>query len=192
MDGVLAEGEYLRKYVADTYYTTMDEVRGRSGNGYEVFTFDIPGIGPEDVTHTVNKCIHDVSCSAEPTPYTRAMMEYVHWYTGRPITVVTARICENMETTYNWFNLNMPKDIPFNLIMVNGMQKHVVLNRIGNRMFVDDRYKTIKTLEDYIDYPILYNRPWNQGRPEQAGFATIENLYGLQSLLPLIKEGTNA
>ena len=63
------------------------------------------------------------------------------------------------------------------------MQKEVVLKRIKNNVFIDDRYKTIARLEQCIDLAILYKRDWNQGRPVEAGDMTITDL---RDIIPII------
>lgn len=111
------------------------------------------------------------------------VLGYIYEVTKVPIVIITARVVENMDTTCTWLDQNMPRNIPFKLIMVNGMQKEVVLNRLGIECFVDDRYKTVKRLESCIQVSIRYRRPWNSGRPEPAGQFAI---YDLRDLIPFV------
>ena len=133
---------------------------------------------------------HVIKCDSfhyDTTPNMKEVLTWLYKETNMPITVVTARPLENMSVTYKWLKYKLGHT-PFRLIMVNGMQKEVVLNRIHTRLFIDDRYKTVKTLEKHIDYPVLYKRPWNQGRPEGAGVAEVDNLEGLLYLTYLLEE----
>ena len=184
MDSVLNEtGELLREAVAREFGKEVEDIIKYGDGGYEMFNFDMPhGFNSIDIFSSVNRIIWRDSFHYPQSPNMKATIKWLYSRTYRPITVVTARSIQNMDVTYKWLKRNL-WPVPFRLIMVQGMQKHVVLNRIGNVMYVDDRYKTVKTLEKHITLPILYKRPWNQGRPEPAGFAEINNL---AELIPLI------
>ena len=183
MDSVLNEtGELLRESVAREFGTEVEDIIKYGEGGYEMFNFDLPGTRQIDVFAAINRIIGRDSIHYPQSPNMKATIKWLYSRTLRPITVVTARSIQNMDVTYKWLKRNL-WPVPFRLIMVQGMQKHVVPNRIGNVMYVDDRYKTVKTLEKHITLPILYKRPWNQGRPVPAGFTTIDNLAGLVALI---------
>jgi len=172
MDGVLSEtGGILREGIQNHY--GVDDIRVEV-DGYRTFNYHVPGVDQREMFDLVNHIIGEDSLGALPTPFMAECMEYFYDITDEPITIVTARVQENMGVTYQWLEHNFP--VPFNLIMVNGMQKEVVLNRIKTDIFVDDRYKTIRNLEDYIAMPVLYERPWNQNRPAAAGAFSIRDL----------------
>jgi hypothetical protein len=146
--------------------------------------FDMTGheVAGAEIAKAIGPVISNITPFCDPTEYMLQALSLVYSMTGLPITVVTARTKENIPVTWDWLTEHLD-GIPFNLIVCNGMQKEVVLKRIDNQMFIDDRYKTIKTLEDHIRFPVLYQRPWNQGRPESAGVAEVSNLWGVVSLL---------
>lgn len=189
MDSVLNEGgQLLREAVARHFGQPIGNILNIDPeHGYEKFHFNVLGASNTEVFDVVNMIIGRDSLSYQVTPHMRSILSWVWKHTGRPITVVTARHPDNMRVTYEWLKMQLGS-VPFYLIMVNGMHKEVVLNRIDNRLFIDDRYKTIKTLEKHIEYPVLYKRPWNQGRPEQAGVAEVDDLSGLLNLIFLLEE----
>jgi len=174
LDGVLSEtGGILREGIQSHY--GIDDIRV-CDDGYQTFQYAVPGVGQREMFDLVNKIIAEESMGALPTPFMQDCMRYFYDVTDEPVTIVTARVQENMDVTYKWLWANMPMPVPYNLIMVNGMQKEVVLNRIKTDIFVDDRYKTVRNLEDYIAMPVLYERPWNQNRPVKAGAFSIRDL----------------
>ena len=192
LDGVLNEsGKKLRSGVANFFGKRVDQIINRDPvHGYEKFHFTIPGPTDGEIRAAVNHVIKRDSFQYKSSPHMREVLTWLYKETNMPITVVTARHPDNMEVTYKWLKYRLG-NVPFRLIMVNGMQKEVVLTRINTRIFIDDRYKTVKTLENHIMYPVLYSRPWNQGRPEPAGAATILNLGGVVPLLYLLEEYFN-
>jgi hypothetical protein len=119
----------------------------------------------------------------KPTPYMGDVMNYVWLKTREPILVITYRPKESVEQTHAWLKKYLPVGCPFNLIMLQGMQKDVVLKRMNVQVYVDDRYKTAVILEQAINLSVLYKRPWNQGRPVSAGDMEINDL---RDLIPIV------
>lgn len=180
MDGVLSEtGMILEEAIKKEYGVT--EVRGTSED-YPTFQYVIPGVSRNKVFNSINRIVHEESMAALPSPWMQPVLSHLlNSLVSFPITIVTARAQENAGVTYRWLEDHIPGR--FNLIMVNGMQKEVVLKRIGTEVFVDDRYKTIRTLTNHITMPILYRRPWNQGRPTEASAFQINDL---RDIIPVI------
>lgn len=187
LDSVLNEmGMSLGKYVADALGCPCEEVHNKTPEGALSFHFGKEGVPDEEISALVNRYILEESPSLLPTPFMAEVIDYVWASTLQPITVITYRPEETMEVTYNWLKENMPAQVPFRLIIVNGMPKHVVLKRIRAEVFVDDRYKTVQMLEQDINLSILYKRPWNQGRSVEAGDVTIEDLRGLIPIVNIL------
>jgi hypothetical protein len=68
--------------------------------------------------------------------------------------------------------------------MVDGHRdKTAILKEVGCFMFVDDRYRTIAELEHKIPFPVLYKRPWNQGRPYKE---TLTEIRDLRDIIPVV------
>lgn len=177
-------GEPLGKFVAEHLECTEDEVRGKNSEGARCFHFNKEGVSSETVSQLVHKYVLEESPSLLPTPFAAEVLTYYWVATGEPVTVITYRPKDSAAVTHKWLCENLPAQVPFNLIMLYGMQKEVVLERIGATAYVDDRYKTAQTLE-LLDgcLSILYKRPWNQGRRVNAGDLCIEDLRGL---IPII------
>jgi hypothetical protein len=67
--------------------------------------------------------------------------------------------------------------------MVDGHRdKAAILKAIKCICFVDDRYRTVVELEDHIAWPMLYKRPWNQGRPYRS---TLTEIRDLRDIIPI-------
>jgi len=187
MDSVLNEGgAHLRQAVADHFGYPVEDII-KTEKGYEEFHFTVPGVTDKEVYDAVNVVIGRDSIHYDTTPHMYNVLEWLFTRTYMPITIVTARHPDNMAVTFKWLKKNL-RMVPFRLIMVNGMQKEVVLTRLDNKLFIDDRYKTIKTLENHIDFPVLYMQPWNQGRPQAAGVFEVDDLTGLPYVLQMIEE----
>jgi len=180
MDSVLSEtGGILQEGIKKKY--GVDDIR-IIHNGYETFMYHVDGVSHDEIYDTINTIISEESGSCLPTPFMERVLSYYYDSVGEPITIVTARAEGNMQVTFDWLNHNLPVDVPFNLIMVNGMQKDVVLKRLRCQVFVDDRYETVASLHQAVDIPVLYRRPWNQGRPYSAGLVEINDL---RDMIPL-------
>jgi len=183
LDSVLNElGRGLGRHIAARLGLTEEEVRGKSPEGAEAFHFEAEGVSHERMSRYVQEYVMD----SDMIRHTRSMpevMKHIYMVTEAPIVVITARPMEAMSVTHHWLDKNLPAGVPFELIMVNGMQKEVVLNRLDIECFVDDRHKTVKRLESCIDVSIRYRRPWNEDREEPAGHFSIEDL---RDLIPFV------
>jgi hypothetical protein len=111
------------------------------------------------------------------------VLHYIYLKTREPILVITYRPKESVEQTHAWLTKYLPVGVPFNLIMLDGMQKDVVLQRMNVQVYVDDRYKTVDILSRVINLSVLYKRPWNQGRPVEAGDMSVNDL---RDLIPIV------
>ena len=183
MDSVLNEGTWLRHYVAEHFGTTMAAVKGHDRNGgHEVFHFKIPGVDDE-MRRVIDLGIKKESPSALPTPHLREVMEYVHLVTERPILVITFRNRDNADVTRRWLSENL--HVPYMCVICDGMNKHHMLRMVEAQIFVDDRHKTIKNLwrKNVIPYPVVYKRPWNQGRARKLPVCEINDL---RDIIPLL------
>lgn len=176
-------GEPLGRYIAEKLGVTEEEVRGRGPKGERKFHFSHPTVTDEEISTMVQTYVLEESPSLLPTPFAMEVLTYCWICTGQPITVITYRPFDAAQVTWDWLNENLPKCVPFNLIMLHGMQKDVVLRRLGTKVYVDDRYKTANILRNVVDISVLYRRPWNQGRKFAAGDMTIHDLRGL---IPII------
>jgi hypothetical protein len=182
LDSVLNEGDYLRHSIAKTFNTTTDAVKGHSRDGgHEVFYFDIPGVDYKDVARAINICIREESPSALPSPHMRDVLTYVCKVTRAPIAVITARHNSTVGVTKRWLEQNL--DVPFVVYIVDGLPKAPVLTYLGADIFVDDRHKTVKELICWIDQPVLFKRPWNQGRETDLGVVEINDL---RDIIPMV------
>jgi hypothetical protein len=175
-------GRNLGTYIAKFLGVPEHECRSKP-DGYERFHFDHPDYTDEEISFIVQKFVLEESPSLLPTPFAIEVLTYCWICTGQPITVITYRPFDAAQVTWDWLNENLPKCVPFNLIMLQGMQKDVVLGRLGTKVYVDDRYKTANILRNVVDISVLYRRPWNQGRKFAAGDMTIHDLRGL---IPII------
>ena len=182
LDSVLNEGDYLRDFIACHFSTTVSAVKGRRRpNLYEVFHFDLPGVSYKEMAKAINHCIMHESPSALTTPYMSDVMDFVHHVTNRPIAVLTARNSMTVGVTKRWLEQNL--NVPFRAYIVDGLPKAPVLSYLGAKIFIDDRHKTIKELVTWIPYPVLYRRPWNQGRPERLPVVEINDL---RDIIPML------
>jgi hypothetical protein len=176
-------GHPLGHYIADKLYVPFEEIRGLHPDGYERFHFSHPTVDDEQITAIVNEYVINHTKDLKPTPYMGDVMNYVWLKTREPILVITYRPKESVEQTHAWLKKYLPVGCPFNLIMLQGMQKDVVLKRMNVQVYVDDRYKTAVILEQAINLSVLYKRPWNQGRPVSAGDMEINDL---RDLIPIV------
>jgi hypothetical protein len=181
-------GRNLGTYIAKFLGVPEHECRSKP-DGYERFHFDHPDYTDEEISTIVQKFVLEESLSLLPTPFAAEVLSYCWVCTNEPITVITYRPKESAAVTHKWLCDHIPAQVPFNLIMLHGMQKDVVLTRLGAQVYIDDRYKTAQTLESVINLSILYKRPWNQGRVVEAGDLTIEDLRGI---IPIINILTGA
>jgi hypothetical protein len=176
-------GHPLGHYIADTLGVPFEEVRGVSPEGYERFHFSHPDHTDEKITDIVNDYVINHTVDLKPTPHMGDVMNYIWLKTREPILVVTYRPREAMPQTVAWLNKYLPVGCPYTLIMLHGMQKDVVLTRMNVQVYVDDRYKTAVILEQAINLSVLYKRPWNQGRPVEAGDMQINDL---RDMIPIV------
>ena len=174
-------GEPLGRYIAKMLGCSEDEARAYGSQGERLFHFEREGVSDEAMSQLVRRYVLEESPSLLPTPWAMEVLAYIWSVTGQPITVITYRQIESVEVTYTWLRENL--SVPFTLIMLHGMQKDVVLRRLDTQVFIDDRYKTISKLEGAISMPVLYSRPWNQGRQIPAGAMAVTDLRGL---IPII------
>jgi hypothetical protein len=173
----------LHEYLAKEMGVPPENVTARNSEGARQFDFNHPGLTDDEMRDLIQKYILEESPSLLPTPYMPKVLYYIYMAVGQPITVITYRPEVTTGVTYTWLSENLPDYVPFNLIMLHGMEKGVVLKRIGTNIYIDDRYKTVQVLEKIIDLSILYKRPWNQGRKVEAGDMTISDL---RDLIPLV------
>ena len=194
LDSVLAEGEYLRTYIGNHFGLSAEDITfvktdSSSGCSYEVFHFEIPGVGYKEMGDVVHQGIREESPSALPTPFMTGVLEWVYHMTQRPIMVVTARHPINTGVTYRWLEENLT--VPFKLIIANSVSKLAICRALETRIYPDDRWKTVQSLKaGGMGLPVLYKRPWNQGRPKASGVHEIDDLRGIIPLVNLIT-GTN-
>jgi 5'(3')-deoxyribonucleotidase len=172
-------GHDMGRYIANEFGVT--DVRA-TNLGYQKFHFEVDGVGYEEVSKVVNKYVMEESPSALPSPYLHEVMKYVYEVTDVPIAVVTARYPDTCTVTKNWLDENLDK-IPYRVYIMHGEQKNMVLGLLDAKIFVDDRHKTIRNLIGEIKYPVLYRKPWNQGRPDKLPVIEIRDL---RDIIPLL------
>jgi hypothetical protein len=112
-------------------------------------------------------------------------MKYVHEVTGVPIAVVTARNSRAVGVTNRWLEEHLD-GTPFHAYIINGVGKGDTLKLLSARVFVDDRWNTIKHMLGYIEYPVLYTRPWNTGRPIDLPVPRVRDLRDIIPLLNIV------
>lgn len=182
MDSVLLESGYFRPFIAKEFGVGTPDIRTTDpDHGYEKFNFEIPGVSEKEMIAVINKAVREESPSALPSPHMDDVLSWVYHITGKPVLVVTARCPSNAEVTHQWLYENIT--VPFVCYIMHGQKKHMPLHAHGVDIFVDDRFKTIKELRNHIHYPVLYKRPWNQGRPEKLHCLEIEDL---RDIIPLL------
>ena len=184
LDSVLNEGQYLRDYVAKHFGVSLDDVK-KVVEGHEVFHFEIPGVGYREMSKVINTCIMEESPSALHTPHMPDVLRYVHEITGVPIAVVTARIPMTVGVTKRWLEEHLD-GTPFHAYIINGLPKIDALRPLGARIFIDDRFKTVKNLIGKIDWPVMFTRPWNVGRANPLPVSRVRDLRGIIPLLNII------
>lgn len=183
MDSVLNEGDYLKEYIAKRFgYNSGLDIRGKGPEGYEKFSYEIPGVSRNKVYKAIHEGVYEESPSALPSPFMADVLKYVYQVTGEPIAVVTARAQQNAGVTYRWLTENLG-GTPFRAYVMDGVTKNTVLNLLYTQIFVDDRWKTIMNLLGEIPYPVMFKRPWNQGRPVRMPALEIRDL---RDIIPLL------
>lgn len=185
LDSVLNTiGHDIGEGIAKAYNVPFESVRCVDPvHGFELFHFSPPGVDDYNgVAKVVNKIIMEESPSSLPTPFMAATMRYVHEVTGKPVAVITARNPMTVGVTYRWLLENL-EGVPFRAYIMHGIPKYHPLLNMGSSIFVDDRWKTIKTLLDYIEYPVMYKRPWNQGRDKQLPVLEVRDT---RDIIPLL------
>jgi uncharacterized HAD superfamily protein len=156
--------------------------------GYRRFRMELPpwlNVSGNQVYKDVTEAVLKESPSFLHTPYMPEVMRYVYETTGAPIAVVTARKPETVDVTARWLFEHLD-GIPFHAYIINGLPKMVALDLLRVRIFVDDRFKTIKGLRNEIEYPVLYNRPWNMDRPVDLPVARVRDLRDIVPLLNIV------
>ena len=174
-------GEPMGNWIADFLGVDRESVRGKNEDGTRSFHFEAEGITNDEMSYLVHRYVCEKTDILEPTPYAREVLHYIYHTIKEPITVITYRPADSAVITHKWLTDNLV--VPFNLIMLDGMQKNVVLGRLGTEVYIDDRYKTVEILEKVVNLSVMYARPWNQGRSVEAGDMTVEDLRGL---IPII------
>jgi len=172
-------GEPLGRYIAGMLECEEEDVRGYGPQGERTFHFQKDGVSDDTMAQLVHKFVMEESPSLLPTPWAIEVLSYIWMTIGQPITVITYRPADSAQVTWDWLFQNLYPGVPFNLIMLQGMQKDVVLRRLETEVFIDDRYKTVAMLENVVNLSVLFKRPWNQGRIVDAGDMTVNDLRGL-------------
>jgi hypothetical protein len=186
LDSVLNNiGHDLGRYMADKAGVDFESVRTVDPLGFERFHFSVPDKSNGEVGRIVNDYIMEESPSALATPFIAPVLKYVYKVTGVPISVVTARWNGAVGVTKRWLDEHLD-GVPFHAYIVNGSSKIDVLNLMHTRIFVDDRFKTIKDMVGEIEYPVLYTRPWNVGRPVDLGVPRVRDLRDIIPLLNIV------
>jgi hypothetical protein len=147
-------------------------------------TFDITEaeIVDTDPVHLVAEAVIDESPSFLTTPFMPEVMEYVYKVTGKPITVITARRPECLDVTYRWLREHLGAT-PFVCYIMHGKEKGPVVDMLNVSIFIDDRFKTIKNMLSWCEYPVLYKQEWNQNRPVRLPVLEIRDL---RDIIPLL------
>jgi len=137
-----------------------------------------------ELYNLVAEAVIEDSPSFLHTPWMTEVMRYVYKSTGCPIQVCTARRPECVDVTHNWLAEHLG-DIPFRAYIQNGVAKSVTLDQMNCSIFVDDRHKTVANLLSYIEYPVMYQRPWNSNRPIKLPVVEVRDLRDIIPLLNL-------
>jgi hypothetical protein len=174
-------GRDLGLYIAREFGVPFEDIRDHS-LGYDRFHFEVDGVGYKEMSKVVNTYVTEESPSALPSPYLAGVMKYVHKVTGVPIAVVTARHSRAVGVTKRWLEEHLD-GTPFHAYIINGAGKEDTLKLLSVRVFVDDRWNTIKHMVGEIEYPILYTRPWNSGRPIDLPVLRVRDL---RDIIPLL------
>lgn len=182
MDSVLNRmGHEIGVHIANHFGCTFEQARVRE-DGYEKFHFMPPGVEYKDIIPVVDDFVINKSIGLLASPYMRDVMYYVHWATKKPITVVTYRAKEALDVTDAWLAINL-RGIPFDLYIQHGVPKVETLSLLCAEAFIDDRYKTVKSLVGAINYPILYRQAWNSNRPDYNGMIPANDL---RDIIPIV------
>ena len=89
----------------------------------------------------------------------------------------------SIRTTTAWLTKHLRA--PYRLFMVNGHAgKAAVLDALGTKLFVEDRFRTVNNL--LLRYPVMYKRPWNQGRVTHPGVIQVNDLRDTVPLVNLV------
>jgi hypothetical protein len=182
MDSVLNNmGDNLGLYIAKHFDVPEPWVRRPCPEGYRKFHFDLPGVSSNTMYALVLKYLTEESPSELTTPYMVKVLEHVYSTTKVPICIVTARPSSVCSETRDWLEENLT--VPFVCYMVDGHKdKALILEELECICFVDDRYRTVVELDDHIAWPVLYKRPWNQGRPHRP---TLIEIRDLRDIIPV-------
>lgn len=179
MDSVLNEMSVdLGNYIANKYDRDPKHIHKVSWpDGFEKFHFYVPGVSGNAIAKDVRKFVCEESIKAIASPYMSDILKWVYKVTGKPILIVTARPAEAVDTTVEWLVRNLDRHTPFLLYMVSGHDKKAaILDWHCVNIFVEDRYRTVWNLGGHISEPVLYKRPWNQGRGGCSGAIEIRDL----------------
>lgn len=154
--------------------------------GYTKFSFKHSWFSEQTIRKIIHSYIEEYSFLVGPNPWVN---EFLTWYTNvtrSPVVIVTSRPPHLEYATGRWIFSNLDRSIDMRLVMLHGIPKSQVLEPMGIQAFVDDRYKTCKSLKGVIDWSIVYRQPWNQGRPESAGHLEIDSVL---DLIPFVNIG---
>lgn len=184
MDSVLNEmGDmFMADWLANHF--KVDSVVGYTGSPrYRTFQFNHPDVSNNQMFRAVREFILEMGPRLVPSPWMLQTMRYVTKVTRKPILIVTARHPDTVSITQDWLLNKMP-GVPFRVYSVNGVPKLPFLHHHRVEYFVDDRYKTNMSI--YMDSdtvaPILYRRPWNQGRM----FYDWIQINDLRDMIPIV------
>ena len=185
MDSVLNTGcsRAIRDVFCRTYgITDRDIMDTDPDHGHRIFNMTPAGVDRNHIYPMITEAIVNDSPSFLPTPYMQKVLRHVHEVTGCPIQVVTYRDKSTVHVTHDWLKENLD-DIPFRCYIMSGVPKKETLAYMRADIFIDDRHKTILDLLGEIDYPVMYKRPWNQGRPVRLPALQINDL---RDIIPLL------
>lgn len=185
LDSVLNEttGQDIAKALTKEFGIPDERLREHHPDGYEMFNFKVGDVPVKEVVRVVNKAILEDSPSALASPFMSEVMDYVYKVTEQPITVITARHPMNVGVTYRWLEEHL--NVPFIAYVMHGRKKETVLQHLGSRIFIDDRWKTIQSMIDWggLLFPVIYSRPWNENRPKELDATRIRDL---RDIIPLL------
>lgn len=168
IDGVIADFNSVFRSVI------LDEV-GVDINDLDQTRFEIhvPGLTSRDVGDLVVKTINRFVWDMQPYPGVIEALWRLYDATREPIVFVTARKLITEEATKRWLDEYVV--VPYTLFNgIRSAEKAQFLGSKGFTHFIDDRFRTVQEVKEYVPYTYLMSRPWNEGREAAGVYRTFD------------------
>jgi len=114
----------------------------------------------------------------------RELVRAVYNYTGRPISIITARPIDYATETFKV--IDRVVDVPFSVAITEGNQKYAHLD--PGDIIVEDRRRTVLQLAEIGIRSILVDKPYNQIKNPPPQIQRVRGLLEIERMLPELLE----